>query len=119
MTRRDDRAFIEDMLARIDLVDEFTADGHDAFMKSRMMQEAVIRALEVIGEAARNVSEPVREAHPEVPWRQIRAFRNFVAHVYWDIKMTRIWEIVETDLPKLKPQLQAILASLPTDEDET
>ncbi|MBL8163869.1 MAG: DUF86 domain-containing protein [Anaerolineae bacterium] len=113
---RDDRAFVEDMLARIELVTEFTRDGKAAFVESRMMQEAVIRGLEVIGEASRNVSEPLRAAHPEVPWRQIAAFRNFVIHVYWEIKVERIWEIVENDLPTLKTQLETLLAALPDDE---
>lgn len=116
MSKREDRAFIEDMLARIDLVAEFTSDGREAFMQSRMMQEAVIRGLEVIGEAGRNVSRTLRDTHPEIPWRQIAAFRNFVIHVYWDIKLERIWEIVEKDLPVLKPQLEALLASLPDDD---
>jgi len=74
--------------------------------------------LEIIGEASRNVSVELREAHPEVAWRQIAAFRNFVIHVYWDIKLERIWEIVEKDLPVLKPQLEAIMTTLPDDEGE-
>lgn len=113
MSSRDDRAFIEDMLARLELVAEFTQDGHEAFINSRLIQEAVIRGLEIIGEASRNISEDLRDDHPEVPWRQIAAFRNFVIHVYWDIKLERIWEIIENDLPALNPQLEAILASLP------
>lgn len=116
MSKRDDRAFVEDMLARIALVANFTGDGREAFMQSRMMQEAVIRGLEIIGEASRNLSDFVRDSHPEIPWRQIAAFRNFVIHVYWDIKLERIWEIVESDLPKLKPQLEALLTSLPSDD---
>jgi uncharacterized protein with HEPN domain len=109
MSARDDRSFLEDMLARIELVEEFTAEGAQAFMASRMMQEAVIRSLEIIGEASRNMSETLRNAHSEVPWRQIAAFRNFVIHVYWSIKLERIWQIVEDDLPPLKAQLKAIL----------
>ena len=115
MSKHDDRAFIEDMLARLELVAEFTKDGRDTFMNSKLIQEAVIRSLEIIGEASRNISEALRDEHSEVPWRQIAAFRNFVIHVYWDIKLERIWEIIENDLPALKPQLEAILASLPDD----
>jgi len=116
VSKRDDRTFVEDMLARIALVDEFTHDGREAFMQTRMMQEAVIRALEIIGEASRNISDDVRAAHPEIAWRQIAAFRNFVIHAYWDIKMERVWEVVQNELPTLKPQLEALLASLPTDD---
>lgn len=115
---RDDRAFLEDMLGRVKLVEEFTTGGHDAFMESQLTQEAVIRSLEIIGEASRNISETMRDAYPEIPWRQIAAFRNFVIHVYWDIKLERIWEIVENDLPALKPQLEALLETLDESEDE-
>jgi len=114
---RDDRAFLEDMLGRVKLVEEFTAGGRDAFMESQLTQEAVIRSLEIIGEASRNISETMRDAHPEIPWRQIVAFRNFVIHVYWDIKLERIWEIVENDLPALKPQLESLLANLPDNSE--
>jgi uncharacterized protein with HEPN domain len=113
VSKRDERAFIGDMLARIDLIQSFTVEGREAFMLSRITQEAVIRSLEVIGEASRNVSIHLREAYPDVPWRQIAAFRNFVIHVYWDIRMERIWEIVERDLPTLKQQLEVLLARLP------
>src|SRR5688572_7544505 len=104
------------MLERVRMVENFTQPGREAFMTSLMMQEAVIRSLEIIGEASRTLSEATRLAHPEVSWRQIGAFRNFVIHVYWDIKLERIWEIVENDLPDLKAQLQAILASWDNDD---
>ena len=55
-------------------------------------------------------------AHSQIPWRQIAAFRNFVIHVYWDIKMERVWEIIQNDLPALKPQPEALLASLPPED---
>jgi uncharacterized protein with HEPN domain len=116
VSNRDDAAFLEDMIGRIDLVLEFTSDGREAFMTSKMMQEAVIRSLEIIGEATRNVSQDLRDENSEIPWRQIAAFRNFVIHVYWDIKLERIWEIVEKDIPILRPQLQAILESLQNQE---
>lgn len=109
---RDDREFLEDILARIDLTAEFTRDGREAFMASRLIQEAVIRNLEIIGEASRTMSETLRQQHQEIPWRQIGAFRNFVIHVYWDIKLERIWQIIENDLPPLKPQIEAILRTL-------
>jgi uncharacterized protein with HEPN domain len=109
---RDDRALLADMLERIRLTDEFVAPGREAFAGSRLIQEAVIRNPEIIGEASRSLLERLRDQHPEVSWKQISAFRNFVIHVYWDIKLERIWSIVETDLPALRPQIEAILAGL-------
>lgn len=112
MSKRDDRAFLEDMLARIILVDEFTVDGRDAFMQSRLIQEAVIRGLEIIGEASRNLSDALRDDYSDIPWRQIAAFRNFVIHVYWDVNLERVWAVVVDELPTLKQQIEAILAEL-------
>lgn len=116
MSKRDNQTFIRDMLARIELIEEFTVEGKEAFLESRMMQEAVIRGLEVIGEASRNISDELREEYSQVPWRQIIAFRNFAIHVYWEIKLERIWEIIENDLPELKSQLEHILAQFPEND---
>jgi uncharacterized protein with HEPN domain len=109
---RDDRAYLEDIIERIRLTEEFLQPGREQFYQSRLIQEAVIRNLEIIGEASRGISEECRTAHPEVPWKQIAAFRNFVIHVYWGIKLERIWEIVDKELPTLKPQIVSILQTL-------
>jgi uncharacterized protein with HEPN domain len=106
---RDDRAFLDDILERIRLTDEFLQPGREEFFRSRLIQEAVIRNLEIIGEASRSISEELRNQYPEVPWKQIGAFRNFVIHVYWGIKLERIWEIIEKELPTLEPQIIQIL----------
>lgn len=116
MSHRDDRAFLEDMLERANLIDEFTAEGKETFMASRLVQEAVIRSLEVIGEATRKVSDERKAAHPDIPWREMGAFRNFAIHVYWNIKLERVWDIVENDLPSLRQQLQSALDSMPDDD---
>lgn len=115
---RDDRAFLEDILERIRLTNEFLQPGREAFFGSRLIQEAVIRNLEIIGEASRGISEALRIQHPEVPWKQIAAFRNFVIHVYWGIKLERIWEIVEKELPSLEPQITNILTALNQQESD-
>ncbi len=116
---RDDLAFLEDILERIDLTTEFVTDGREAFESSRVTQEAVIRNLEIIGEAARHISDDLRSNHPEIPWKQIIAFRNFVTHVYWGIKLERIWQIIEDDLMPLRKQVSAIIQELDSQTDDT
>ncbi len=106
---RDDQDFLEDILERIRLTVEFTAQGREAFFASRLTQEAVVRNLEVIGEASRSLSDELRQRHSEVPWREIAAFRNFAIHTYWQIKLDRVWRIVEQDLTPLSQQIAAIL----------
>ena len=76
-----------------------------------------MRNLEIIGEAARIISEDLRLKHPEIPWKQIGAFRNFVIHVYWSVKLERIWQIIENDLPSLQSQIIRLLAELDNASD--
>ena len=70
----------------------------------------MIRNFEVIGEAARRLSEDVRQQNPQVPWAQVIAFRNLLIHVYDQVSLQRVWEIIERDLPPLKAQIAALLA---------
>lgn len=75
-----------------------------------MLSDAVCRALEIIGEAAKNVSPELKDAHPEVPWRDIQRARDFYAHAYFAINHNRVWNMVQNDLPPLILQLEAILS---------
>jgi uncharacterized protein with HEPN domain len=84
-------------------------------MKASMIQDAVIRNFEVMGEAAKRVSEDVRQAHPKVPWRRVAGFRDFLIHDYLKVNLSRVWEIIECDLPELKSQIEVILQELGAD----
>jgi uncharacterized protein with HEPN domain len=76
----------------------------------RMLYLAVLRALEVIGEAATRVSQPKQDQHPEIPWPQIIALRNRLIHGYDAVDSDRLWQILASDVPKLISDLQNILA---------
>lgn len=106
---RDDRNYLQDILERIDLTTTFIAGDLEALAKSRMMQEAVIRNLEVMGEASRHISPSLQEQYPQVPWKEIAAFRNVAIHAYWNINLERVIQIIEQDLPPLKIQIEEIL----------
>ena len=69
----------------------------------------MIRWIEIIGEAARGLTEELRQAYPEVPWRQMVAMRNVLIHGYFDIDVDLVWSVAENDLPKLAAQVRAIL----------
>ena len=75
--------------------------GFESFSSNRMQQDGIIRALEVIGEAARGVSESFRREHPEVPWAQMSGLRNVIAHEYFRVDLAKIWDIIQNDLPRL------------------
>ena len=83
------------------------------FLRNRMIQMAVERAVEIIGEAARHVSDSFKQDHPEIPWRKIVAQRHVLAHEYGDIKQDRMWDIATKYAPELIAQLEPLMPPLP------
>jgi uncharacterized protein with HEPN domain len=84
---------------------------HEAFMGDVLRQDAVLRRIEVIGEAATRLSPELRAAHPEVPWQQIRDMRNFLIHVYDQVNCDRVWDTVQQDLAPLRQAVEEMLAT--------
>jgi uncharacterized protein with HEPN domain len=92
----------------------------EAFEKNSQVQDAVIRNVEIIGEAVSKIQKQAPDfvkAHPEVPWLDIRGMRNKVIHDYFDVELPVVWTTVKDDLPKLKPQIETLLADLKRDPD--
>lgn len=85
------------------------AEGKAAFMHNSMMQDAVIRNFEIIGEATKRLSATVKQDHAEIPWRQMAGFRDVLIHDYLSVDMDEVWSVVERDLPTIKPALLDLL----------
>ena len=79
-------------------------------MDSILIQDAVIRNLQIMGESARRLSVETRAGQPEVDWRGIIGLRNVIVHDYLGLSLVRVWEVVEQDLPALKGQVEAMLS---------
>ena len=106
---RDDRVYlchIRDALARI--VD-YARDGRAAFLADVKTQDAVIRNLEVVGEAAKNLSDAFKETHPDVPWRLIAGMRDKLIHQYFGVKLELVWDTVAGHVPVLLAKVEALL----------
>ena len=86
----------------------------EEFQRSELYQNAVMRALEIIGEAARRVSEQTRDAHPEIPWTQMIGMRNRLIHEYFRIDLAAVWDTVQNDLPGLIELIEPLVP--PEDE---
>jgi len=86
-----------------------TLHTQDNFETKWIEQDAVIRNLEVIGEAVINISDDLKQNYPDVLWREIRGMRNFVTHQYFGIELSEIWSTVINDIPILKHQIQKII----------
>ena len=113
MRGRSVNLLVRDMLRAIDKVGRYT-EGMDAaaFAADEIVVDAVLRNLEVLGEAARNVPGEVRDAHPGIPWRRMVGFRNIVAHVYFGVDLDNVWKIVSENVPPVRPALMALLEEL-------
>ena len=104
-----DQAYLWDMLdASYAILGFIEGKSFERYLQDRMLQLAVERALEIIGEAARNISPDFRLRHPEIPWKGIVAQRNVLAHDYGAIKQDLVWEVVTVHLPDLAASLEQI-----------
>jgi uncharacterized protein with HEPN domain len=87
----------------------------DAFQDNEMLQVWVIHHMQVIGEAARGMSQSLKERHPEVPWPEIVALRNILVHEYFGLNMHQVWTMIQKDLPKLEEQIHHIRSQIAPD----
>jgi uncharacterized protein with HEPN domain len=104
---KDDAVYLRHILECLDRIKQYTKDGHAAFIGSTLIQDGVMRNLQTLGQSALKLSDTVKAAHPEVDWRSIVGLRNVLVHDYLGVNVTRIWEIVERDLPDLKAKITA------------
>ena len=98
---------IRDAILAIELYG--SAHSFEEFMKSPWDQAALTRHLEIIGEAAVQLSDEYKHSHPEIPWRRLADFRNVLIHEYFAIDPQLVWEIIEKDLPTLKKQIETLV----------
>jgi uncharacterized protein with HEPN domain len=106
---RDDKVYLEHIIESIDYIASFVLVGKEEFYKSRLIQDAVIRNLEIIGEAVKNLSSTVREQHQDIPWREMAGFRDILIHHYFGVDLDIVWGVVEKELPRLKLAILDIL----------
>jgi uncharacterized protein with HEPN domain len=111
---KDDAVYLHHILECIRRIEENVKEGRERFMASHTIQDAVIRNLQTMAESTQRLSDDLKEAHSEVEWDRITAFRNVLVHDYLGIDIERIWEITQRDVPELK---QAILAMLNLSDD--
>lgn len=113
-----DLAYLWDMLDAAHAILTFIErKNFEQYLQDRMLQLAVERGLEIIGEAAHNVSLDFRMNHPEIPWKGIIGQRNVLAHEYGAIKQDLIWEVITDYLPDLAVKLEILVPQQPQEKD--
>ena len=109
---RDDREWLADIYESITNIEKYALRGRDAFLQEELIQVWMRYHFQVIGEAARNISDNFKEEYSHIPWAKIIAFRNMLIHHYFGIDPEVVWDIITQDLPPLKEQVEAILQEL-------
>jgi uncharacterized protein with HEPN domain len=107
---KDDRTYLLHIQECIGRIEEDVRDGRAAFEASHMIQDAVIRNLQVLAESSKRISESLKAAHRAINWAGIAGFRNLLVHDYFSIDLGVVWQIIAEDLPALKKSIAAMLA---------
>ena len=114
LPEKEELAYLWDILDAAKAIRDFTNQiSFDQYLKDRKLQMAVERALEIIGIAARHVSERFQANHPEIPWKTMIGQRNVLAHEYGEIRQERIWTVVSINIPELIKQIEPLLPDTP------
>ena len=106
---KQDHVYLLHIRDAIDRALSYTAEGKRAFFADPRTQDEVIRNLEVVGEAVKNLSENLKARHATVPWKRIAGMRDKMIHEYFGVNVQLVWEAVEQELPRLKQEVGAIL----------
>lgn len=106
--RRDEQR-LRDILEAIAKIEQFAGSGRSAFDADERTQVWCLYYVQIIGEAARALSEEFRKQHPQIPWAEIVGMRHILVHDYFGIDLDEVWAVVERDLPVLRGQIQSIL----------
>ena len=90
----------------------YKLNNQDNFEQNWIEQDAIIRNLEIIGEASANISDDLKQNYPEVWWKEMKGMRNVVVHQYFGVELSDIWSTVLNDIPLLKEQIQKIIEEI-------
>lgn len=107
---KDNKIYLEDIISSIKKIEKYINDiSFEEFSDNEMIVDAVVRNLEIIGEAARNLADDFKETNNHIPWRNMIGLRNIMIHEYFGIDLNIIWKVVTDDIPKTKPEILKLI----------
>jgi len=116
--KRDLNLYIDDILESIALIRSYTKGVTETqFLTDRQVQDSVLRRLEVIGEAVKQLPTTIRDRYPDVPWRKISGFRDILAREYYGVQLPRIWKTMQRDLADLQAAIKKMRTMIHTNKE--
>ena len=107
--KKDPQVFIDHILECIELVEDYlNGKSIEDFMGSTQLQDAVIRRIEIIGEATKNLPQDFKDRHPDIPWKEMAGMRDIIVHEYFGVDLKLTWRVATEDIKGLKAQLEEL-----------
>ncbi len=109
MKRRDIRDYLQDILEAITDIEDFVANmTYEEFLKDRKTVNAVVRSIEIIGEASKKLPDAIKSKYPDLPWKEITGMRDKLINAYFGMDTETIWQTIKHNIPPLKQTIQII-----------
>ncbi|WP_340820655.1 DUF86 domain-containing protein [Methanolobus sp. WCC4] len=108
---KDDSVFLNHILDATEQIEEYTSGmSFEDFLDKRLVQDAVVRQLEIIGEATKNLSSNTTDKYPRIPWKEIAGMRDKLIHAYFGVDLEEVWNTAKKDIPELNRFVNTILS---------